>query len=245
MKQKGFTLLELVFVILVTVVFSALILPVFSRAGDRNKAALCLENLRAIGVAHNLYTGDWGGYFVPSNARALEPGTENWYNAWYVYFVHAQYLPGRRDDVWYCPSRPRAWYDRLSYGYNATVLGSSHAYTFGDNTPARKDQITRPSQTLLTADSRRWLDTIAGWWDVGSYMVFPYGGYGQTHKPSANHDENSMNIGYVDGSADTVIVPGYDESTDSGRDAPYSVLGEFWAATNQPRKDTPGNHWKR
>lgn len=246
MTKKGFTLTELLIVSAIAGLIAAMILPALSRAGDDEKITICLDNLRKIGKAHHMYINDWDGYFVPYHAHL--PSTAN---RWYRYFSHARYLP--RGDVWYCPARQqKAWNDRMAYGYNMAVLGSSLAYREGDNTPARLDQLANPSHTLLTADSRRWLPekVVPGYWDVGSYNILPYRMNDHGH-PGVNHGK-ILNIGYADGGAGSVPVPAYDEKLaldpeghDEIRMAPYDVLGEFWSSPDRINIDTPNNYWKR
>jgi len=56
--KKGFTLLELVVVIAILAILSALAVPGITTAIDRSNAAKCLINLRALGAGLFLYLGD-------------------------------------------------------------------------------------------------------------------------------------------------------------------------------------------
>src|ERR1051325_10811676 len=49
--RGGFTLLELLLVILIIGILAALLLPVLSKATGRGKRAQCTSNLRQIGIA--------------------------------------------------------------------------------------------------------------------------------------------------------------------------------------------------
>ncbi|MBV6459225.1 MAG: hypothetical protein HONBIEJF_02370 [Fimbriimonadaceae bacterium] len=58
MKQRGFTLLELLVVTGIVAVLSGMLFPVFAKAKDTAKAAECLSNVRQVGVAWHLYAND-------------------------------------------------------------------------------------------------------------------------------------------------------------------------------------------
>jgi prepilin-type N-terminal cleavage/methylation domain-containing protein len=60
--KKGFTLVELLVVLGIIAVLVGIIFPVFIVARKRARQTTCLNNLRQIGMAMNLYYDDWGRY---------------------------------------------------------------------------------------------------------------------------------------------------------------------------------------
>jgi len=56
--KKGFTLLELLVVIVIIALLLAILLPVFGRVREQGRRALCISNLRQHGIAWYLYLGD-------------------------------------------------------------------------------------------------------------------------------------------------------------------------------------------
>src|SRR5438876_1307668 len=58
----GFTLVELLVVIAIIAILAALLLPGLRRAKESALSAACRNNLRQIGIALNLYTGEFGAY---------------------------------------------------------------------------------------------------------------------------------------------------------------------------------------
>lgn len=58
MKNRGFTLLELLVSISIVMVLTGMLVPVFAQAKTSAKATHCLSNSRQVGLAWHLYVGD-------------------------------------------------------------------------------------------------------------------------------------------------------------------------------------------
>jgi len=61
--RRGFTLVELLVVIAIISVLAALLLPVLHKARNMALTADCINRLRQLGLAGQLYGDDWGGRF--------------------------------------------------------------------------------------------------------------------------------------------------------------------------------------
>lgn len=63
--RRAFTLLELLIVVALIALLSALLLPALATVRNGADSARCLSNLRQIVLAGNAYTQDWHGHIVP------------------------------------------------------------------------------------------------------------------------------------------------------------------------------------
>ena len=61
MRQRGFTLLELLIVLVVVTMLAALLVPVFSQARARARRNICVNNLRELARAVAMYAKDYDG----------------------------------------------------------------------------------------------------------------------------------------------------------------------------------------
>lgn len=66
-KIYGFTLIELLVVIAIIAILAAILLPVLQKAQEKAKASYCMNNLRQIGLASNMYATDNNDYLCWPN----------------------------------------------------------------------------------------------------------------------------------------------------------------------------------
>jgi prepilin-type processing-associated H-X9-DG protein len=207
-ERDAFTLLELLVVVCVVTLLSALLLPVYSMGKKQAQTTLCINNLRQIGVAFHLYVDENNCYPVATSdgltgawERAIEP------------------LP---DSVYYCPvlQVPSAKFMQIfnltsgmiapHYGYNVfgaayegsppynPGLGGDTSLTDNVSTPTPASRIIVPSQMIVAGDSRTFIDVIFGTQSETNipnqiYLTFPYpvegfgfAGVGSWHNTNAN-----------------------------------------------------------
>ena len=120
--RKGFTLIELLVVIAIIGILAAMVFPVFARARESARKAVCLSNVKNIALAIQMYLADNNDTLPPGehNQAAIDyisaqPGGDdgcvrltpeqyatrgNPYLRWPVVFD--EYVKNR--DVWRCPS---------------------------------------------------------------------------------------------------------------------------------------------
>jgi len=121
-RRRGFTLIELLVVIAIIGILAAMVFPVFARARESARKAVCLSNVKNLGLAIQMYLGDnndtlppkehnqdvldyfgtipGGGGEDPSWCQSHTVNLANPYLRWPV--VLDEYVKNR--DVWRCPS---------------------------------------------------------------------------------------------------------------------------------------------
>jgi len=99
-EGRGFTLVELLVVILMVSVLIALVLPAVSGANNQSYRLVCANNVRQIGIATLLYLQDWT--YFPAELEFTYGGATGWTDAddtlldcWWV-------DDDRDDNVFYC-----------------------------------------------------------------------------------------------------------------------------------------------
>ncbi len=72
-RKSGFTLIELLVVIAIIFILAAILFPVFARARENARRALCQSNLKQIGLASIQYAQDYDEMSVPSKYDVNAP----------------------------------------------------------------------------------------------------------------------------------------------------------------------------
>jgi len=121
--KKGFTLIELLVVIAIIGILAAMVFPVFARARESARKAVCLSNVKNLALAVQMYLGDnndtgppnehrqevidyfnsnpGGGDWDPANGNCVNIWRANPFLRWPV--ILDEYVRNR--DVWRCPSQ--------------------------------------------------------------------------------------------------------------------------------------------
>jgi len=161
MKRRAFSLIELLVVISIVAVLTAMLLPALGRAKQAAKRSQCSSNLRQMGLAVALYLDEYGRYFPYFNDlgpdRLWYFGLETAYNAngapgtRQIDLTKAKLFPYFRTvhGIEVCPSydyTSKLWrqkFDEITAGYGLNF------YLF----TKRIAEITQPSRILCLADA--------------------------------------------------------------------------------------------
>ena len=83
-RGRAFTLVELLVVIAVIAMLLAMMLPALASARKAAYASQCASNVRQLGIATELYTHDYNGYF-PAKYLGWSPNTNSGHVSWLLH----------------------------------------------------------------------------------------------------------------------------------------------------------------
>jgi prepilin-type processing-associated H-X9-DG protein/prepilin-type N-terminal cleavage/methylation domain-containing protein len=178
----AFTLIELLVVVAIIAILAAMILPALNRAKQESYVAGCKSNLHQLGLALQLYTGDFGAYPLSNSGYGgpLQPDIF-WY-ATLAPYAHAKWtaklgegIADSTSQVFLCPAYPQSvgpfpsWDPILdglffgSYGYNTSGIGAfptneplglgGPINTPWNGPPAKSADIVSASHMIAIADA--------------------------------------------------------------------------------------------
>ncbi|MBN1445542.1 MAG: DUF1559 domain-containing protein [Candidatus Omnitrophica bacterium] len=154
----GFTLIELLVVVAIIAILAAMLLPALSQARERARAALCISNMKQLGLAMEMYCQDHNSYFVgqPSSDWITKSSWDFLLHKWTGTGGYANggidYIGGTgyKNPAFYrCPSDRRGGWNwspikAVTYTYNRRISG----YGYG-GIVRKQPEVKRPSSVVL------------------------------------------------------------------------------------------------
>ena len=212
--RRAFTLIELLVVIAIIAILAAILFPVFAKAREKAEQTDCINNVKQITTALQMYAQDYdqkyskvnygGAYFWPSAIYSYTKNTQ-------IYCCKAFPL----DQTYNAGVTPRTDANGVSYGMNKSLE---------DDAASKITKISYPSSTVVICDIYSvnkaantnnlwpWLDKTGGYdvtWSSGGAStglvnVIRNNHSGDDNPNSGQRDAGLGVVGFTDGHAKSV-----------------------------------------
>ena len=189
----AFTLIELLVVIAVIALLAAILLPALSQAKEKGKTVVCVNNLKQLQLAINIYADEHEDELPPAE---IHPGNGGPYQeSWAAILVHSGHLPSPRS----------GYYTHLNDDSSVFRCPSGLSQVFSYNPLSRTDPEGCKAFPYISESTGRKF-YVNGWYglngELGSSGKYPFKRYplpDGTKKPSRMSSTNPSMPSVYDG----------------------------------------------
>jgi len=251
-RQRGFSLIELVVVISIILLLIGILLGGVNIVKSYGRATVCKSNLRQLVLACDGYASHNNGSFVPGGYDIYTDNKQRWYGQ--RTDTNSTFDPSKGPLFGYlgeklmrCPEKvsfrelapSEAKYDAGSggYGYNMIYIGSriwSDEYDDPScKVTARDSDVKRPAETLMFADTAMAMKNHYVEYSFAEPRYFVVGGIPDTSSswspdPSIHfRHRQSADVGWVDGHVTAEKSGGYNGVNEDGSKPGPMDIGWF------------------
>ena len=173
-RKQAFTLIELLMVIAIIAILAALLFPVFGRARDKGRQAVCASNEKQIGLAAAQYIQDYDERYPLGHAPVANPlatfDSGGDYEPHFIELVRPYIKNSQNQGVWRCPSDPSARFtkegDTTEFHVSYSVNGW---FEFGQLLA----KVEAPASKVYVVEATN--DDHFHWWELGrAALAGPY-----------------------------------------------------------------------
>lgn len=212
--MKRFTLLELLVVISIIMVLSALLMPAFGKAQNQAQRVSCISNLRQLGLAFQQYASDYSQYLPPSMGGSVyNNGGMNWTRYLRDYYGDVRLLkcPASAQDAPEDTMEALHLYDG-NYGWNFS------------GTQGKRGKITsipNMSGCYLVFDSgdQCVINGTNNWTNLMEELDLDW----KSGKEGANRHSNCVNVTYLDGHVASLQLREFIAAPNDADSAPWYI----------------------
>ena len=231
-SKRGFTLIELLVVIAIIAILAAMLLPALSQAREKARQAVCMSNLKQIGLAVFMYGDDYNGwipgetykssYKLPGDNDTNAYWPEFYWRLGYVSPAQSGLLKGR--GLFRCPSCPYWVSDKFSYGVirSGQWFSATEASIFiSGNYFLKASKILAPVTMPYIADSV--------WSSHEGYSPHSYGGLqaSNVERYAGTKNDSFVHLRHT-GLANVLLLDGHVEACNKERLSQIGRQGDVW-----------------